>query len=110
MSNSVKQMAKYSILIVFSFIALYPIFLMFLSSVKPNLEILTAPLSFPKEFTLENFAIVWDKVNFGSYVWNSIYVSALSIFFILFFSSLAAFYLSRYDFKWNAFILFFFML
>ncbi|WP_252502227.1 carbohydrate ABC transporter permease [Sporosarcina sp. Marseille-Q4943] len=110
MSKRLKQMMKYPILIVFSLIALYPIYLMFLSSVKPNLEILTAPLSFPKEFTLENFAVVWEKVNFSSYVWNSVYVSALSIFFILFFSSLAAFYLSRYDFKWNAFILFFFML
>lgn len=110
MLRKFKQPFKYFILIFFTFIALYPIFLMFISSVKPNIEILTAPLSLPKVMTFDNFVMVWEKVNFGSYIWNSVYVSALSIFLILFFSSLAAFYLSRYDFKWNSFILFFFML
>lgn len=110
MKKGIKQSLKYVVLIFFSFVALYPIFLMFISSLKPNIEILTSPLSLPKEITFQNFVTVWDKVNFSSYVWNSIFVSSASIFFILFFSSLAAFYLARYDFKWNPFLLFFFML
>ncbi|GIN40217.1 MULTISPECIES: carbohydrate ABC transporter permease [Heyndrickxia] len=104
------QTIKYTILLIFSFLALYPVFLMIVSSFKSNLEILTSPLGLPKSFSLENYLTVWNKVNFSGYLWNSIYVSALSIFLILFVSSLAAYYLSRYAYKWNTYILFFFML
>ncbi|RNB83560.1 carbohydrate ABC transporter permease [Brevibacillus panacihumi] len=104
------QYAKYLILLLFSFLMLYPVFLMISSSFKSNLEILTSPLGLPHSFSFENYVLVWEKVSFGSYVWNSVYVSALSVFFILFISSLAAFYLSRFSFRWNPFVLFFFMI
>ncbi|MEJ8548237.1 carbohydrate ABC transporter permease [Brevibacillus borstelensis] len=110
MTTKIGQMAKYLILLLFSFLALYPIFLMISSSFKSNLEILTSPLALPTSFSFENYTMVWDKVNFGAYIWNSVYVSGLSVFLIIFLSSLAAFYLSRYKFRWNPYILFFFML
>ncbi|UFJ41385.1 carbohydrate ABC transporter permease [Brevibacillus humidisoli] len=104
------QWLKYLVLGLFAFLALYPIFLMIASSFKTNMEILTSPLGLPSQISLDNYFQVWDEVNFKQYVWNSIYVSAMSVFLILFVSSLAAFYLSRYSFRWNMFILFFFML
>jgi len=104
------QYAKYLLLSFFTFLALYPIFLMIVSSFKSNMEILTEPLGLPHSLSIENYVSVWEKVNFGAYVWNSIYVSGLSVFFILFISSLAAFYLSRYTFRWNSYVLFFFMI
>ena len=85
------QTIKYTILLIFSFLALYPVFLMIVSSFKSNLEILTSPLGLPKSFSLENYLTVWNKVNFSGYLWNSIYVSALSIFshpFCILFSSI----------------------
>lgn len=104
------QAIKYFILILFAFIFLYPIVLMILNSFKTNLEIFRSPLGLPSAFNLQNYIDVWQTVNFSGYVWNSIYVSAGSVFVILFVSSLAAYYLSRYSFKWNPYILFFFML
>lgn len=109
MAGRLGQFAKYLILSLFSLAVLYPFFLMISSSLKSNLEILTSPLGLPSRFTLENYIQVWEKVSFGKYVWNSVYVSGLSVFLILFISSLAAFYLSRFPFRWNAFILFFFL-
>ncbi|WNC15377.1 carbohydrate ABC transporter permease [Brevibacillus brevis] len=110
MSLRIGLYAKYLVLLLFSFLALYPIFLMIISSFKSNMEILTSPLGLPHSLAGANYAEVWERVNFGAYVWNSVYVSALSVFFILFLSSLAAFYLSRYPFRWNPYVLFFFML
>lgn len=109
MAIRLQQFVKYAVLILFSFLSLYPIFLMISSSLKSNLEILTSPLALPTSVSLENYFLVWEKVNFSDYIWNSLYVSGMSVFLIMFVSSLAAFYLSRYSFKWNGYILFFFM-
>jgi len=100
---------KYLILLVFSFIFLYPIFLMFTSSFKSNTEIISFPLKLPNKLSLDNFISVWNEVNFGDYLWNSVFVSVVSIVVILIVSSLAAFYLARFNFKWNGPLLFFFM-
>ncbi|MED1785705.1 carbohydrate ABC transporter permease [Brevibacillus fortis] len=110
MTARIGQYAKYIVLLFFAFLALYPIFLMIVSPLKSNLDILTSPLGLPSFFSLDNYIEVWEKVNFEAYMWNSIYVSGMSVFFILFISSLAAFYLSRYSFRWNSYVLFFFML
>jgi raffinose/stachyose/melibiose transport system permease protein len=104
------RVTAYSILLLFAFIFLYPIILMLLNSFKTKLELLTSPLSFPKQFSIDNFVEVWHKVNFSHYFWNSILVSAVSVTIILFISSLGAYYLARFKFKWNGFLLFFFVL
>lgn len=104
------QLFKYIVLIFGSLVILYPIFLMIISSFKSKLELFSTPLSLPKDFGLENYIIVWEKVNFSGYFWNSLVVSFFSVTIVLFVSSLAGFYLARYDFKWNPLILFFFMI
>ncbi|WP_026691324.1 carbohydrate ABC transporter permease [Alteribacter aurantiacus] len=104
------QGIKYTTLFFFTFIFLYPIFLMIVSSFKTNMEIFTSPLSLPESLTFENYVEVWNVVRFSDYIWNSIFVSGMSVFIVLFVSSMAGYYLSRYSFKWNGFILFFFMI
>lgn len=108
--NKIVQTVKYAILIVATLVFLYPIFLMIMSSFKTKLELFTSPLGLPESFTMENYAMVWDKVNFSGYLLNSVLVSSISVFIVIFVSSLAGFYLARYNFKWNPFILFFFMI
>lgn len=74
------------------------------------MDIFTSPLSLPNSLSLENYKAVWEVVDFSSYIWNSLIVSAASVFIVLFVSSMAGYYLSRYTFKWNPFILLFFMI
>lgn len=104
------SLLKYITLFIVTIVIFYPIFLMIISSFKSKMEIFTSPLSWPSSFNFENYAIVWEKVNFSGYFWNSLIVSFFSVFIVLFVSSLAGFYLARYHFKWNPFILFFFMI
>lgn len=104
------QILKYLILALFTFVFGYPIFLMIASSFKENVDIFTKPLSLPTSFNLDNYIEVWNVVNFSDYIWNSIIVSSASVFIVLFVSSMAGYYLARYKFKWNPFLLIFFMI
>lgn len=104
------QAIKYIVLIFFAFVCLYPIFLMITSSFKSQVEIFTSPLSLPTMFSFDNYVEVWHAVNFSDYIWNSLIVSFCAVLTVLFVSSLAGFYLARYPFKWNGYILFFFMI
>jgi len=104
------QSIKYIILAMMTILISYPILLMINSSFKPKLEIMMSPFSLPKNFSFENYRVVWEKVNFSGYIWNSVIVSGVSVIVVIFVSSLAAYYLSRYSFKWNSFVLFFFMI
>ena len=110
LKNITFQSFKYIVLLFFAFVFLYPVFIMIMSSFKTNLEIFTEPLSLPKSFSLDNYKEVWNVVNFSDYVWNSIFVSFATVFIVLLVASMAGFYLSRYKFKWNPYILFFFMI
>ncbi|MBD2846345.1 carbohydrate ABC transporter permease [Paenibacillus sp. IB182496] len=110
MAHRLQQLTKYVLLLLFSFISLYPIFLMFLSSFKTSQEITRSPLGMPHSISLDNFIEVWHKVQFSDYLLNSVLVSVFSLLIILLVSSMAAFYLSRYNFRWNGALLFFFML
>lgn len=90
---------KWSILIFFVFITLFPLTWLVLSSLKTNIEFQTKPFAFP---------VVWQWRNY----WNAITLTGLPLFFInsiivallaatlnLFVSSLAAYMLSRIRFK-----------
>jgi len=110
MAIRLQQSVKYVILSFFTFLSIYPIFLMIMSSFKTKEEITKFPLGMPSGFSLTNYVEVWKKVHFSDYFLNSLYVSAISVFLVLLVSSMAAFYLARYSFRFNGAILFFFML
>ncbi|KIL41641.1 sugar ABC transporter permease [Gordoniibacillus kamchatkensis] len=110
MALRLQQTCKYVVLLFFAFVSIYPILLMIMSSFKTKMEIITHPLGLPSGFSLNNYIEVWNKVHFADYFVNSLYVSAVSVLLILLVSSLAAFYIARYSFRWSGFVLFFFML
>lgn len=101
---------QYLFAYLFALISIYPIFLMVSSSFKTNVDIFTNPLSLPKELSIEPYQKLWEAVPFGEYLLNSIIVSMGSVAFILVFSSLAAYYIARFPYKWNGFLYFFFLI
>jgi len=104
------QTFKYAILAFITFLVLYPMYIMILNSFKTRLEVAVSPLSLPKSFSLANYISVWERANFSDYFLNSVIVSGASVFLVILVSSLAGFYLSRFEFPWNPIILFFFMI
>lgn len=101
---------QYLFAYLFSIVALYPIFLMISSSFKSNAEIFSNPLGLPKNLSLDPYRKLWEAVPFSQFMINSFIVSSVSVLLILVSSSLAAFYLARFSFKWNGLLYFFFLL
>jgi raffinose/stachyose/melibiose transport system permease protein len=111
MKRSITQQSLFYIIIcIATVISIYPIILMILSSFKSNIDVLQKPFSLPSSFSLENYKTLLDELPFFHYIVNSVVVSVVSVLLILLFSSLAAFYIARYNFKWNNGLFFIFLM
>lgn len=96
------------ILLVFFFA--FPIVFMFVSSLKPDLQIFRdlgswrafVPLG---DISLDNYFGVFDRVPAGRFLLNSIMISVVTVALGIFINSLAAFALSRLRWKGRGFVL-----
>ncbi len=101
--------AIYLLLIILAFIFVYPIFLMIITAFKPTREIFMDPFGLPKVWSLETFVKVWQRAHFNTYFLNSVSVTLVSTVLVLTCSSLAAYALSRYQFRLSSFFYMFFL-
>ncbi|MFD5898920.1 carbohydrate ABC transporter permease [Streptomyces sp. NPDC060366] len=58
-------------------------------------------LSWPSGLSLENFTDAWAQSGLAHFFWNSVLVTVPAVLGTLFFSAAVAFYVSRFDFRWN---------
>ncbi|MFF2889104.1 carbohydrate ABC transporter permease [Paenibacillus sp. NPDC057967] len=108
--NKSTRIFQYITIIFFSITGLAPILLMVLSSFKTNIEIIKNPLSMPTGLNFASYSKLLNQLPYGTYFMNSILVTGISVFAILVFGSLAAYYLSRYSFRWNSALYMYFLL
>ena len=89
------------ILIAISLLSIFPFIWLISTSLKGIDENIFAypPNLIPQDFTLKNYAEVWDKVNFIGYFINSMVVAGLTVLLNLVLSSLAGYPLARMSFK-----------
>ncbi len=88
------------ILIVVSVVMLFPFYWMVTSSFKPMGQLFTVPLElFPTTFTLSSYEKLLSNTPFIRWYFNSLIVTALYTGLAIFFSTLAGFGFSKYDFK-----------
>jgi raffinose/stachyose/melibiose transport system permease protein len=90
-------------------IMLYPLFVMVMSSFKSNAEIFTSPIALPQAIGFTNLVKVWTETNFPLYLFNSLLVTVSSVLLILVFSTMAAYAIARYQFRWSGIVLMFFL-
>lgn len=84
------QIIIYAILIVFTFMALFPLVWLLMSSFKTTQEYqLASKLSLPKIWWWRNYADAWCRGNFGSLFLNSIFYTGVSTV-VIFYCSIAA--------------------
>jgi len=77
----------------------FPFFWMISTSFKPLREIFVyPPYFFPKNFTLANFARLFEQTRFLIYFKNSIFVSSSAVFFTMILASAGAYSLTRFKF------------
>ncbi len=85
---------------VWMIITLFPLYWILLTSLKPANQIAEYPVRYwPREFSLENYASLFSKSQFGSYLLNSIVVSAAAGVVGTAIALLSAYVLSRFTFR-----------
>ena len=78
-----------------------PFVLVFLNAFKPKPEILSNPLSWPVQVTMENFQQAMEKMNFFMSLRNSIIITFFSVSALILVSSMLAYYLARSKSKFS---------
>ncbi|ASW09352.1 MULTISPECIES: carbohydrate ABC transporter permease [unclassified Rhizobium] len=94
----------YILLGIFAFIALFPIALLVLNSLKSAAQIVQNPLGLPQLIRWQNFANAWNHAKFSQTFVNSLIVSGTTIALVCTTSSLTAYVIARRKIKsWKIF-------
>jgi len=101
--NPMNMAAMHGVLILYTIIALFPVFVILINSLKTRKAIFREPLHLPNadSFSLIGFQTVLKQGDFLLYIQNSLVVTVGSLFFVLLFGAMAAFALSEYRFRGN---------
>ena len=89
----------YVVLITLAVLIIVPVAWVFLASIKQNSEFYGNPWALPAGFYWQNFVDAWNSANMGSYMLNSVLVTALSLALLLVVALPAAYCLARFRFK-----------
>jgi raffinose/stachyose/melibiose transport system permease protein len=91
------------ILLSYSVIVLFPIFMILINSFKARKAIFGMPFQFPnaETFSLIGYQTVLNRANFQIYFMNSVIVTIAALVLTLLIGAMAAFALAEYGFKGN---------
>jgi N-acetylglucosamine transport system permease protein len=103
-SDWVLAVVSYLLLGAWSIIVIFPFIWMIVTSFKSNREIQRDPFGLPEVWRWENFSRAWTTANIGDYALNTVIVLSMSLTGTLLLSAMAAYALSRFDFRGNRFI------
>ena len=93
------------ILLVFFVITVYPFIWATLTSLKTNAEFCNSPFALPTSLNWDNYARAWATAGLDKYVWNSLFVTALTLVFTLVLVIPCSYCLVRYKFPGNRVIM-----
>jgi raffinose/stachyose/melibiose transport system permease protein len=93
------MIVTYVVLSIGAVIALFPIALLVINSLKPAAEIVVSPLSLPTTIRWDNFAHAWRDAHFSQTFVNSVVLTGLTIVLVCTTGSLTAYVLARRKIK-----------
>lgn len=89
----------FGLLGVVSLFYLYPLLWLVLNSLKTTPEIYANPWGLPEQFKWINYSDAWTTGSTGKYLWNSVFITVITLFIVVVISSMAAFALSKLRWK-----------
>jgi len=102
----VSRNIKTAVLSLILMVYLVPFILVVINSFKPTKEFLENPLTLPQTFSLSNFIIAFDKMNFLNGLSNTTVITFVSVLLIALFSAMAAYLMVRSNGKGVKFLFF----
>ncbi len=113
MTNSIRRILSrataHLILLAFSALALFPVLIVALNSLKPRRDIFRSPYSFPDPIDWSGYETVFQESNFVRYFGNSIFVTGTTIALVLLIAIMASYALAEYRFKFGSIIALYFL-
>ena len=94
----------YVVLITLAVVIIVPVVWVFMASIKQNSEFYGSPWTLPATVYWQNFVDAWNAASMGSYMLNSVLVTALSLIILLVVALPAAYCLSRFRFRGGGFL------
>ncbi|WNR46030.1 carbohydrate ABC transporter permease [Paenibacillus roseipurpureus] len=95
----------YMLLIFFAVISLFPFYWMLITSLKDRKRAFVYPPEWiPDQILLSNFSKVWNKIDFATYMSNTLFVTVILVAGQLMFCAMAAYGFSRMTFPGRDFI------
>lgn len=88
----------HGMLLIYAIIVIYPMLWLVTASLKTSIELFQSPWALPNEAKWANYVKAWTEAGIGQYFANSVFVTAVSMFFILLIGSMAAYALARFVF------------
>ncbi|RPI28049.1 MAG: carbohydrate ABC transporter permease [Chloroflexota bacterium] len=103
------RVVTYLILTAWSLVVLFPIWTLVVNSFKPQKDIFNDPFGLPQHFTLAGYQAAWSMGRFDLYFFNTIFVTVISLFLILFVGSMAAYAIAKWKSWVTSFLYVFFI-
>jgi multiple sugar transport system permease protein len=101
MSDSFRNRLMLLAAIVLAVIYLFPLYWMYLTSLKSGSAMFTSPPSFwPSDPQWSTYSEVWGSRNMARYLWNSLLIAVGAVVLISIFGSGCAYVLARYRNRW----------
>ncbi|AEF81453.1 carbohydrate ABC transporter permease [Leadbettera azotonutricia] len=102
-----RNIVSHIILIIYSLIVIFPLWVMIINSFKDRLSIYQNPFMLPKKWNISNYGDVLRDGDFLVYFRNSFVVVILSLAILLIVGALASYALANWRGKWSRIIYFF---
>jgi len=99
-----KQIGLHTGLLLWAFLAVYPLVWILLTSLKYTHELYDDPFGLPLSWKWSNYQEAWVFAKMGTYFLNSVVVTVLSTVLVLGLSSTTAFVLARFEFRLKALV------
>ena len=104
-----RHLTSHAILILWSLVVLFPIYVMIVNSFKDRLSIYTNPFGLPEKWNFSNYTDVLKSGDFMVYFKNSLIVVVISLLLVMIFGSLVAYALANWKGKWSTVLFFIFV-
>jgi multiple sugar transport system permease protein len=104
------DLLTYIVLITIVLFAVLPLVWVFLTSFKPESDIVTAQIQYiPRNVTFDNYLTLWRRSSFPALIKNSAIVSIMTVVICILFGTLAAYAISHYRFRGRDRLMLFFL-
>lgn len=107
--NKPARIMQYAVLILFSMVAVFPIYFALVSSLKESMEVFLSPFSLPEIARWDNYSRAVEVGNIGICFRNSLFLTGVTVVVSALAGTMAGYILARFRFRGSRFIYIFFV-